>query len=54
MFHLLVLFFQAVCAEVEESERIKEKIQQDVNKLKQQIALRKRMTAEEERSMYLL
>ncbi|KAJ0066850.1 hypothetical protein NL108_004837, partial [Boleophthalmus pectinirostris] len=40
---------QAVCAEVEQSERVKEKIQEDVNKLKQQIALRKRKTAEEER-----
>uniref|UniRef100_A0A3Q3BD82 Abraxas 2, BRISC complex subunit n=1 Tax=Kryptolebias marmoratus TaxID=37003 RepID=A0A3Q3BD82_KRYMA len=40
---------QAVCGEVEQSERIKEKIQEDVNKLKQQIALRKRVTAEEER-----
>uniref|UniRef100_A0A3B4AP08 MPN domain-containing protein n=1 Tax=Periophthalmus magnuspinnatus TaxID=409849 RepID=A0A3B4AP08_9GOBI len=40
---------QAVCAEVEQSERIKEKIQEDVNKLKQQIALRKQKTAEEER-----
>ncbi|CAL9687609.1 unnamed protein product [Knipowitschia caucasica] len=40
---------QAVCAEVEQSERVKENIQEDVNKLKQQIALRKRKTAEEER-----
>nr|XP_061794322.1 BRISC complex subunit abraxas 2-like [Nerophis lumbriciformis] len=40
---------QAVCAEVEQSERVKEKIQEDVNKLKEQIALRKRKTAEEER-----
>ncbi|XP_037535755.1 BRISC complex subunit Abraxas 2 [Nematolebias whitei] len=40
---------QAVCGEVEQSERIKEKIQEDVNKLKQQMALRKRMAAEEER-----
>lgn len=47
-------YFQAVCGEVEQSERVKEKIQEDVNKLKQQIALRKRKTAEEERSMYFL
>lgn len=39
---------------MEQSERMKEKIQEDVNKLKQQIALRKHKTAEEERSMYLL
>lgn len=44
---------QAVCGEVEQSERVKEKIQEDVNKLKQQIALRKSKTAEEERSKYL-
>lgn len=42
---------QAVCAEVEHSERAKEKLQEDVNKLKQQIALRKRKTAEEERRL---
>ncbi|XP_071336423.1 BRISC complex subunit Abraxas 2 isoform X2 [Trachinotus anak] len=42
---------QAVCGEVEQSERVKEKIQEDVNKLKQQIALRKRKTAEEERKL---
>ncbi len=42
-----------MCAEVEQSERVKEKIQEDVNKLKKQIALRKRKTAEEERSKYL-
>ncbi|XP_029377568.1 BRISC complex subunit Abraxas 2 isoform X2 [Echeneis naucrates] len=42
---------QAVCAEVEQSERVKEKIQEDVNKLKQQIALRKRKTEEEERKL---
>ncbi|XP_038594107.1 BRISC complex subunit Abraxas 2 isoform X1 [Micropterus salmoides] len=42
---------QAVCAEVEQSERVKEKIQEDVNKLKQQIALRKRKTAEEEKRL---
>lgn len=46
------IFFQAVCGEVEQSERMKEKIQEDVNKLKQQFALRKHKTAEEERSMY--
>uniref|UniRef100_A0A3Q3GFR4 Abraxas 2, BRISC complex subunit n=1 Tax=Labrus bergylta TaxID=56723 RepID=A0A3Q3GFR4_9LABR len=44
---------QAVCGEVEQSERVREKIQEDVNKLKQQIALRKRKTAEEERSQCL-
>lgn len=38
---------------MEQSERMKEKIQEDVNKLKQQIALRKHKTAEEERSMHL-
>ncbi|XP_075997809.1 BRISC complex subunit Abraxas 2 isoform X2 [Genypterus blacodes] len=42
---------QSVCGEVEQSERVKEKIQEDVNKLKQQIALRKRKTAEEERRL---
>uniref|UniRef100_A0A7N8YD76 Abraxas 2, BRISC complex subunit n=2 Tax=Mastacembelus armatus TaxID=205130 RepID=A0A7N8YD76_9TELE len=42
---------QAVCGEVEQSEREKEKIQEDMNKLKQQIALRKRKTAEEERRL---
>ncbi|CAN9499694.1 unnamed protein product [Ophioblennius macclurei] len=42
---------QAVCGEVEQSERVKEKIQEDVNKVKQQIALRKRKTAEEERRL---
>ncbi|XP_029962680.1 BRISC complex subunit Abraxas 2 [Salarias fasciatus] len=42
---------QAVCGEVEQSERVKEKIQEDVNKIKQQIALRKRKTAEEERRL---
>lgn len=42
-----------MCAEVEQSERVKEKIQEDVNKLKQQITLRKHKTAEEERSKYL-
>lgn len=45
---------QAVCGEVEQSERVREKLQDEVNKLKQQIALRKRIAAEEERSMYLL
>lgn len=52
-FSPVCLCFQAVCAEVEQSERVKEKIQEDVNKLKQQIALRKRKTAEEERSTCL-
>ncbi|KAM6916127.1 BRISC complex subunit Abraxas 2 isoform 2-T2 [Xenentodon cancila] len=42
---------QAVCVEVEQSERVKEKIQEDVNKLKQQIALRKHRTAAEERRL---
>ncbi|XP_072292465.1 BRISC complex subunit Abraxas 2 [Eucyclogobius newberryi] len=42
---------QAVCAEVEQSERVKETIQEDVNKLKQEIALRKRKTAEEEKRL---
>lgn len=42
---------QAVCGEVEQSERVKEKIQEDVKKLKQQIALRKRKAAEEERRL---
>ena len=41
---------QAVCGEVDKSERVKEKVQEDVNKLKQQITLRKRKTADEERS----
>lgn len=43
---------QAVCGEVEHSERNKEKIQEEVNKLKQQIALRKRKTAEEEKKLW--
>ena len=43
-----------MCGEVEQSERVKEKIQEDVNKLKQQIALRKHKAAEEERSTYIL
>ncbi|XP_047207144.1 BRISC complex subunit Abraxas 2 isoform X2 [Girardinichthys multiradiatus] len=42
---------QAVCGEVEQSERVREKHQDEVNKLKQQIALRKRMTAELERRL---
>ncbi|XP_062863432.1 BRISC complex subunit Abraxas 2 isoform X2 [Trichomycterus rosablanca] len=40
---------QAVCAEVDQSERVKEKIQEEVNKLKEEIALRKRSTAAEEK-----
>ncbi|KAF4083918.1 hypothetical protein AMELA_G00122900 [Ameiurus melas] len=40
---------QAVCAEVDQSERVKEKIQEEVKKLKEEIALRKRSTAAEER-----
>ncbi|CAL8362422.1 unnamed protein product [Boreogadus saida] len=43
---------QAVCGEVEQSERIKEKIQEDVNEIKQQIDLRKRKTAEEEKKLW--
>ncbi|XP_031734279.1 BRISC complex subunit Abraxas 2 isoform X1 [Anarrhichthys ocellatus] len=42
---------QAVCGEVEQSERVKEKIQEDVDKLKQEIALRKRKMAEDERRL---
>ncbi|KAM4599394.1 BRISC complex subunit Abraxas 2 isoform 1-T1 [Fundulus diaphanus] len=42
---------QAVCGEVEQSERVREKLQDEVNKLKQQIALRKRVAAEEERRL---
>uniref|UniRef100_A0A3P8W8Y1 Abraxas 2, BRISC complex subunit n=1 Tax=Cynoglossus semilaevis TaxID=244447 RepID=A0A3P8W8Y1_CYNSE len=42
---------QAVCGDVEQSERVKEKIQEDVKKLKQQITLRKRKTAEEEKRL---
>ncbi|XP_027863185.1 BRISC complex subunit Abraxas 2 isoform X1 [Xiphophorus couchianus] len=42
---------QAVCGEVEQSERVREKLQDEVNKLKQQIALRKRLAAEEERRL---
>ncbi|XP_018616349.1 BRISC complex subunit Abraxas 2-like [Scleropages formosus] len=40
---------QAVCGEVEQSERIKEKIQEDVNNLKKQIILRKHKAAEAEK-----
>uniref|UniRef100_A0AAR2K2H3 MPN domain-containing protein n=1 Tax=Pygocentrus nattereri TaxID=42514 RepID=A0AAR2K2H3_PYGNA len=40
---------QAVCVEVDQSERVKEKIQEEVKKLKEEIALRKRSTAAEER-----
>ncbi|KAG7463081.1 hypothetical protein MATL_G00191570 [Megalops atlanticus] len=42
---------QAVCGEVEQSERVKEKVQEEVSKLKQQIALRKRKSVEEERKL---
>ncbi|XP_041922529.1 BRISC complex subunit Abraxas 2 [Alosa sapidissima] len=42
---------QAVCGEVDKSERVKEKLQEETNKLKQQITLRKRKTAEEERRL---
>ncbi|KAM6956758.1 BRISC complex subunit Abraxas 2 isoform 2-T2 [Aplochiton taeniatus] len=42
---------QAVCGEVEQSERVKEKMQGDVNKLKKEIALRKKKTAEEARRL---
>ncbi|XP_062375129.1 BRISC complex subunit Abraxas 2 [Sardina pilchardus] len=42
---------QAVCGEVDKSERVKEKLQEEVNQLKQQITLRKRKTAEEERRL---
>uniref|UniRef100_A0A3B3D9T5 Abraxas 2, BRISC complex subunit n=1 Tax=Oryzias melastigma TaxID=30732 RepID=A0A3B3D9T5_ORYME len=44
---------QAVCGDVEQSERVKEKLQEDVNQVKQQIALRKRKT-EEDRSKFLV
>ncbi|TTC14934.1 BRISC complex subunit Abraxas 2 [Bagarius yarrelli] len=40
---------QAVCAEVDQSERVKEKIQEEVKKLKEEIAFRKRSTTAEER-----
>ncbi|XP_024153073.1 BRISC complex subunit Abraxas 2 isoform X1 [Oryzias melastigma] len=40
---------QAVCGDVEQSERVKEKLQEDVNQVKQQIALRKRKTEEDRR-----
>ncbi|KAI4882551.1 hypothetical protein NFI96_034487, partial [Prochilodus magdalenae] len=39
---------QAVCVEVDQSERVKEKIQEEVKKLKEEIALKKRSTAAEE------
>ncbi|KAM9395884.1 BRISC complex subunit abraxas 2-like isoform 5-T5 [Salvelinus alpinus] len=42
---------QAVCGEVEQSERVKEKFQEEVNKLKLQIALRKQKSAEAERRL---
>lgn len=45
------VILQAVCSEVDQSERVREKIQEEVNKLKEEIALRKRNSAEEERSM---
>ena len=48
--HVLPIVPQAVCGEVEQSERTKEKIQEDVNEIKQQIDLMKRKTAEEEKS----
>ncbi|KTF78324.1 hypothetical protein cypCar_00022706 [Cyprinus carpio] len=41
----------AVCCEVDQSERVREKIQEEVNKLKEEIALRKRNSAEEERRL---
>ncbi|KAJ8264460.1 hypothetical protein GJAV_G00149420 [Gymnothorax javanicus] len=44
---------QAVCAEVEQSERVKEKVQEEVNRLKQQISLRKHKSAEEDRDRRL-
>ncbi|XP_051502096.1 BRISC complex subunit Abraxas 2 isoform X3 [Myxocyprinus asiaticus] len=42
---------QAVCCEVDQSEQVREKIQEEVNKLKEEITLRKRNTAEEERRL---
>ncbi|KAG5855352.1 hypothetical protein ANANG_G00048190 [Anguilla anguilla] len=42
---------QAVCGEVEQSERVKEKVQEEVNRLKQQISLRKHKSAEEDRRL---
>ncbi|XP_076834356.1 BRISC complex subunit Abraxas 2 isoform X2 [Brachyhypopomus gauderio] len=45
---------QAVCVEVDQSERVKEKIQEEVKKLKEEIALRKRSTATEERRNQVL
>ncbi|KAI7804625.1 BRISC complex subunit Abraxas 2 [Triplophysa rosa] len=42
---------QAVCCEVDQSERVREKIQEEVNKLKDEIALRKLNAAEEERRL---
>ncbi|KAJ8013959.1 hypothetical protein DPEC_G00035260 [Dallia pectoralis] len=42
---------QAVCGEVEQSERVKEEVQHEVNKLKLQIDLRKQKNAEEEKRL---
>ncbi|XP_052009883.1 BRISC complex subunit Abraxas 2 isoform X1 [Xyrauchen texanus] len=42
---------QAVCSEVDQSEQVREKIQGEVNKLKEEITLRKHNTAEEERRL---
>ncbi|CAB1312704.1 unnamed protein product [Coregonus sp. 'balchen'] len=43
--------YGALQDKVEQSERVKEKVQEEVNKLKQQIVLRKRKTTEEERRL---
>ncbi|KAJ8284760.1 hypothetical protein COCON_G00036100 [Conger conger] len=42
---------QTVCREVEQSERVKEKVQEEVTRLKQQISLRKHKRAEEDRRL---